>query len=213
MGAKTWMVVYSNGDVPAVLNKNLDTKTDGNLEILKSLFPNNKFNEVESGNLAFTCPGSNTVQIANLGELLVVATEEVAIDNPSKISSRFISFSNYKYIYIFAMHSGSDWFAFSVWDNKTLIRSLSISPDSGIIEDIGEKLSFELEYWAGQRPAVDSDEDEESYPLPFHPLEFGESALLHLMGYQYEGVESLNKIDPEKIVMHCYQKRSWWKFW
>ena len=213
MGAKTWMIVYSNGDVPKAWNKNLDVKSEGNFEILQSLFPNKKYVEIENGSLALTCPRSNNIQIANLGELLVIATEEVAIDNLSKTASRFTSFSNYRYMYVFAMHSVVDWFAFAIWENKKLIRSLSISPDSGIIEDIGEKLAFESEYWAGLHPAIDPEDGEDSYPLPFHPLEFGECALLHLMGYQYEGIESLNKIDPEKIAMHCYQKRSWWKFW
>lgn len=213
MGAKTWMIVYSNGNVPSAWNKTLDVKSERNFEILKSLFPNNKYVQIGNGSLEFTCPKRDIIQISNFSELVVVATEEVAIDNPSKIPSRFISFSNYRYIYVFAMHSVVDWFAFAIWENKRLIRSLSISPESGVIEDIGERLEFECDYWAGLHAAVDPEDEEETYPLPFHPLEFGECALLNLMGYQYEGIEALNKVDPEKVVMHCYQKRSWWKFW
>jgi hypothetical protein len=94
-----------------------------------------------------------------------------------------------------------------------VIRSLSLSPDSGIIEDIGPHLSFEEEYWSNMHPAVDPEDEEESYPLAFHPLDFGENVLLHLMGYQYEGVVSLNKVDPENIIMHCFHKINWWKIW
>jgi hypothetical protein len=36
-----------------------------------------------------------------------------------------------------AMHSVVDWLAFAVWEDNRLIRSLSLAPDGGIIEDIG----------------------------------------------------------------------------
>ncbi|MFD4655933.1 DUF6928 family protein [Kitasatospora sp. NPDC058444] len=52
-----------------------------------------------------------------------------------------------------AMHSVVDWLAFGVWEDGRLVRSLSLSPDSGIIEDIGEPLSFEVPSWARERPA------------------------------------------------------------
>ncbi|MEU6287191.1 hypothetical protein [Streptomyces sp. NPDC046988] len=52
-----------------------------------------------------------------------------------------------------AMHSAVDWLAFAVWEDGRLDRSLSLSPDSGVTENIGEPLPFELPYWAGERPA------------------------------------------------------------
>jgi hypothetical protein len=213
MGAKTWMLVYSNGDVPSIWGKEPALKNDRDIEILKYLFPNNKFSEIESSSLAFSCPPAGDVHISDLGDLLVVASDVIAIDHPSGIPGQFINFKGYKYTYLFAMHSVVDWFAFAIWEHGVLIRSLSLSPDSGIMEDIGPKLSFEEEYWLGKHPAVDPGDEEESYPLPFHPLDFGEGALLQLMGYQLEGFESLNKVDPETIKMHCFRKKRWWKFW
>jgi hypothetical protein len=52
------------------------------------------------------------------------------------------------------MHSVVDWFAFAVWQDGRLKRSLSLSPDSGVLEDIGAKLPFEEPYWSGKHPAV-----------------------------------------------------------
>lgn len=79
--------------------------------------------------------------------------------------------------------------AFAVWDDGKLVRSLSLSPDSGIIEDIGERLPFELPYWEGRQPVEPFPpfEDEDPYPLPFHPLELGERALLEFFGFYVEG--------------------------
>lgn len=213
MGAKTWIIVYSNGDVPSLWQHQPKAKRENLPQILNALFPKKNFVETESGNLAFTNLRSGDVQIADLGELLVVATDAAALDYPSKVPQHFVDYSNYKYIYVFAMHSVVDWFAFAIWENKQLVRSLSLSPDSGIMEDIGEKLSFELDFWSGKCPAVDPEDEEDTYPLPFHPLDFGENALLHLMGYQYEGLIALNKVDPEEIEMACFKSKAWSKFW
>jgi hypothetical protein len=91
---------------------------------------------------------------------------------------------------------------------------LSLSPDSGILEDIGQRLPFEEPYWSDQHPAVD-DEEGEAYPFPFHPLELGEAALNDLFGYQLEGLIDSAQIEPESIPLVRYKRsrsRSW-KFW
>lgn len=89
-------------------------------------------------------------------------------------------------IYAHSMHSVTDSLAFAVWENDALIRSLSLSPDTGVREDIGAPLPFEQPYWDGNCP-VDMDD----YGLPFHPLELGEEALRVFFGYALEGA-----VDP-----------------
>jgi hypothetical protein len=81
-----------------------------------------------------------------------------------------------------------------------LRRSLSLSPDSGIIENVGEPLPFEQPYWAGERP-VDTDEPDQPYPLPFHPLEMAEDALRNLFGFNYEGLYLDDDPDLEQITL------------
>ena len=62
---------------------------------------------------------------------------------------------------------------------------------------------FEEPFWAGDRPAVDQedDDDEDPYPFAFHPLELGEEALGTLFGFVYEGLASVDTIDPEDITL------------
>jgi hypothetical protein len=48
----------------------------------------------------------------------------------------------------------TDWLAFAVWEDGELIRSLNLSPGSGIMENTGEPYGFELHYRAGEHPAV-----------------------------------------------------------
>jgi hypothetical protein len=105
-----------------------------------------------------------------------------------------------------------------------LIRSLSVSPDTGVIEDIGDRMAFEMLYWHGEHPAVDPEEEPHGYPLPFHPLELAEAALREFLGFQLEGIEDPALLAPERIPMLCFDeygrasapaqdKKAWWKFW
>lgn len=88
------------------------------------------------------------------------------MDHPSQLDSKFIEAFSSGTLYLHAMHSGVDFFAFAVWKNGTLQRSLSLSPDSGILDDIGPRLPFEVPFWAGEHPAVDPDDKDDSYLLP-----------------------------------------------
>ena len=118
-----------------------------------------------------------------------------------------------------AMHSVVDWFAFAVWEDGVLRRSLSVAPDEGVMEDIGSRMAFELPYWNGAHPAVDPDEEPDSYPLPFHPLELGEAALREFFGFQLEGYLDAALLEPERIRMLRFEPpgrlpgKAWWKFW
>ncbi|WP_165425412.1 hypothetical protein [Streptomyces sp. BK022] len=122
-------------------------------------------------------------------------------DRPSELPQHLVAASRGRRLYLHAMHSVVDWLAFAVWDDGKLVRSLSLSPDSGVIEDIGERLPFELPYWEGRHPVEPFPpfEDEEPYPLPFHPLELGERALLEFFGFYVEGFSD-EEDAPEPVV-------------
>jgi hypothetical protein len=138
-----------------------------------------------------------------------MAAKEFGIDYPSKLPVSFIR--GHGTVYLHAMHSVVDWFAFAKWNNGHLVRSLSLSPESGILEDIGERLPFEEPFWSGQRPAADG---EDEYPFQFHPLELGEAALKEFFGYQLEGPIDRSLLEPESVLLIKYKRsRSRWKFW
>ncbi len=202
MGAKTWMLVYAEANVPKVLRSAPQLDRSATLQLATSLFPKHKLEAIGEGDPSSTCPPHNEVHLGCFAGVSVVAAKEFGIDYPSKLPERFISAGGSGTIYPHAMHSVVDSLAFAKWINGKLVRSLSLSPDSGILEDIGQRLPFEEPFWSGQYPAVDDDED--SYPLPFHPLELGEAVLKDFFGYQLEGLRepAPSSFQPESFAAH-----------
>jgi hypothetical protein len=214
MGAKTWMLAYVDGNAIEILKSNPQLDRVATSALAKKLFPSEKLEPIDDGDLSFTCPPDNEVHIACFPGLSIIAAKEFGIDYPSKLRSNFLDATTGKTVYLHAMHSAVDWFAYAIWVNGKLERSLSLSPDSGILENIGPRLPFEEPYWSGQHPVCDPEEEECDYPFPFHPLELGEAALLELFGYQLEGLIDPNHLESEKIPLVRFKRtKSRWKLW
>ncbi|MFO0812331.1 MAG: hypothetical protein U0796_03880 [Gemmatales bacterium] len=172
------------------------------------LFPREKLQLAQDGSLFNTSPPEDELLIGCFPGITIVAAAELGIDYPSTLPAHFLKAGGVGVVYLHAMHSVVDWFAFAIWQKGKLQRSLSLSPDSGILEDIGAKLPFEEPYWAGEHPAIDPEDDDEDdpYPFPFHPLELGEAALHALFGYQIEGGKAPD-YDPETVPLMTYQRK------
>ena len=212
MGAKTWMIAYANAKVSQALKDGSQLDRDATFRLATRLFPKDKLEPIGEGNLSYTCPPDSEVHIGCFPAASIVAAKEFGIDYPSKLPASFVSAGSSGTIYLHAMHSVVDWFAFALWNNGKLVRSLSLSPDSGILEDIGQRLPFEEPFWSGQNPVVTDDEDD--YPLPFHPLELGEAALKEFFGYQLEGPVDPSLLEPESVPLLKYKRRRFrWKLW
>lgn len=214
MGAKTWMLAYVDGNAQAILKSRPSLDREAGAGLAKQLFPSLPLQPMDDVDLSYTCPPDEQVLIGCFPGLTIIAAREFGIDYPSQLDRRFLDAANGRTVYLHAMHSVVDWFAYAIWSNGTLQRSLSVSPDDGIVEDLGERQQFEQPYWNGERPACDPDEDEDSYPLPFHPLELGEDALLSLFGYQLEGMLDPSQLAPETVGLQRFARvKPRWKFW
>jgi hypothetical protein len=213
MGAKTWMLVYAESNARQALASGPQLDRDATFQLAKKLFPKEKLEPLSDGDLFYTCPPDDELHIGCFGNVTIIAAKEFGIDRPSELSTSFIDAGGSGTVYLHAMHSVVDWFAFAVWSDRKLVRSLSLSPDNGIIENFGERLPFEVPFWLGENPAVDESEGD-SYPFPFHPLELGEAALCEFFGYMIEGSLISTLINPESIPLVRYRRsRSRWKFW
>lgn len=216
MGAKTWMLVYAEHNAREALRAQPTLDRAATTQLAEKLFPQDRLIPVEDGSLDFTCPPDDIIEIGCFAGVSVVAAKEFGIDHPTQLPRQFLSHGTNGKITLHAMHSVVDWFAYALWDKGTLVRSLSLAPDYGFIENIGEPLAFEKPYWEGLHPALDPEEDPSEYPFPFHPLELGEAALRACFGYVIEGMYESTDIDATTIPLMRFQRHKrtpWWKFW
>jgi len=215
MGAKAWFIAYFDDDPKAVLSNQPKLDRNASRELAERLFPDVTLTSAEDVTLEFLDPQKDQIIIGCYGGVRIVAHYELSNDRPSKIDPRWFDPALGTNAYVHATHSVVDWFAYGLWRNGKLARALSISPDDGIAEQIGDPLPFEKAYWDGQFP-VDDDDDEGSYPLPFHPLELSEASILHHLGFQFEGQISewiCDPIDIPAVTFAMKSDRPFWKFW
>jgi hypothetical protein len=204
MGAKTWMLVYADTatDIRQTLRAQPALDRKATTAFVAGLHHGRKLTEIADGSLLESVnPDDGFVYAGCFPGLTVLCTGEVGIDHPSQIDRRFLKAAGGRTVYLHAMHSVVDWFAYAIWNDKgELVRALSLSPDSGVMENHGKPLPFEAPYWAGERP-LETDSDDEPYPLPFHPLELAEDALRALFGFNYEGMTANDDPDLERITL------------
>ncbi|MER5872212.1 hypothetical protein [Streptomyces sp. NPDC002044] len=208
MGAKTGLLAYADGDITAALREVTEADTTETAGLVERLYPG-WVTEAREGEILSegTYPADGLTYAASFPGVDIVCDRRLMIDRPSQLPEHLVAASAGRRMVLHAMHSVMDWLAFAVWEDGRLVRSLSLSPDSGVIEDIGEPFPFEAPYWAGDHPVeMDPDwEDEAPYPLPFHPLELGEEALRAFFGFILEGRRAPTDIDPDEVRLHGFR--------
>ncbi|GAA1590584.1 hypothetical protein GCM10009678_86140 [Actinomadura kijaniata] len=208
MGAKTGLLAFSDGDVRPLLRRAARPDPAGVEALVRRVHPDHAVEPGEEGALAYsTYPPDDVTYATVLPGAEVLCSRRFMLDHPSELPEHLLTLGEGRRIITHSMHSVVDWLAFSVWEDGALVRSLSLSPDSGVMEDIGEPLPFELPYWAGEHP-VEPDpawDDGEPYPLPFHPLDMGEDALRALFGFILEGAPENDDIDASTVPVRGFR--------
>ncbi|GAA1657344.1 hypothetical protein GCM10009733_063770 [Nonomuraea maheshkhaliensis] len=204
MGAKTSLIAYSDGDLPGLLRTLHRPDASATAALIDRAFPGWAVSPAEPGNLSDDVrPPEDLAYATSFPGVELICSDSFMLDNPSLLPSHLVEASRGRRLVLHAMHSVVDWLAFAVWEDGRLVRSLSLSPGHGVIEDIGEPFPFELPFWEGLHP-VEPDPawgDTEPYALPFHPLELGEVALHVLFGFTIEGDVHPEDVDPEDVAL------------
>lgn len=217
MGVKFWFAVYSDGDARDHLKGLPDPDEAASLTLAETLFG---CEMMPQGLTTFenAAPRGKDVLVGVYPGVTLVAAEELGIDRLSQTEPKFLEQGRNRRLTVHAQHSVVDWTAFAWWEKGVLQRALSVSPDSGIAEDIGARLPFEDVFW--DPPEVIYGEDA-GFPYG-HPLELGEHALAHFIGTQYEGYAEDWLWDTTELSICAFKKGSrkrdagakpFWKIW
>ena len=105
MGAKTWMLVYADGDARKLLTTRPELDLEATSRLATELFPKDRLEPLAAGTLAWTCPPDDEICIACFPGVSIVAAKEFGIDHPSSLSPRFLEMAGSRTLYLHAMHS------------------------------------------------------------------------------------------------------------
>ncbi|MGW0039912.1 DUF6928 family protein [Gordonia sp. NPDC003376] len=194
MGMKCWFLVYTDGDAREVLRRPPTIDIAATDTLVRGLYGPLRF--VADGDLLQSAdPRAGKVAAACFDGATIMAAEQLAV-GPLDLDLRFHSAAQGRAIYLFGLHSVSEWGSFGWWDaDGHLIRAFSGSGDTGFGENLGPALPFEA--------GVESHEryDGESWPSP---TELVEEALADRIGFRFEGVRVPGGPRPSEIPMRIY---------
>ncbi len=166
---------------------------------VKALFPRTTY--ADRGSVDLVEGGFPERSVLNVGTFQggeLVATLDAHLYNPSKLHQRYLKAARGRTLVLLTQRSVNDMFAYARWEDRELVRSISVNPVGGVWEDIGAPEEFEAPYWRGDHPV------DPVYPLSFHPLDLSEAALRSVLGLLFEG-----KPDPALTMPQDVRLLSW----
>lgn len=208
MGAKTALLAFADGDIrPALLGATRSGLAETE-ELVRQVHKGYAVEAIgEATLMGGEYPPDDVTYATTLAGAELLCDRRFMLDRPSELPEHLLAMGAGRRILMHAMHSVVDWLAFAVWEDGKLARSLSLSPDDGVLENIGGPYDFERPYWAGEHSAepMSGWPADGPYPLPFHPLELGEDALRALFGFVIEDYPAPDDIDTDEVHLHAFR--------
>jgi hypothetical protein len=134
LGAKTSLLVFAERNAREALASAPTLDRVKTLQLARNLFPGEKLKPADDITLIDAYTPDNELAVGCFPGVSVVSAKEFGIDRPSTLLRRYIEACGRGTVTLHAMHSVVDWFAFACWTDGKLVRSLSLSPEFGIIE-------------------------------------------------------------------------------
>lgn len=153
MGAKTALLAITDGDLRPALRGASRCDVDEAEHLVRQVHPGHGIAAIGDGTLLDdTNPPDDVTFATVLAGAEVLCDGRLVLDRPSQLPEHLRKLSVGRRMIMHGMHSVVGWLCFAVWEDGVMVRALSLSPDSGILEDIGEHYDFEQPYWAGEHP-------------------------------------------------------------
>lgn len=206
MGAKTALLAFCDGDLPAALRGAQASDPGAAFAVVREIHSSYEVTAADDSTLFETYPPEDITYATVLPGAEVLCDRRLTFERPSSLPASLLERGAGRRIVLHGMHSTVDALSFAVWEDGVLVRSLSLSPGSGIIENLGDPYDFERPYWNGDHPVTPTPGwSDQPYPLPFHPLELGEDALRFLFGFIIEGLPAPDDIDADRVHLHGFR--------
>jgi hypothetical protein len=209
MGAKTGLLIFSDGEAPAALRGARALDGSATADLIQRMYPGWAVEPGDGMTLGEgTYPPDGVCYAASFAGVDVICDRRLMSHRPTRMPENLLNVAGGRRVFFHAMHSVSDVLTFAVWEGGELVRSLSLSPGSGIVENIGNPYGFETPFWAGEhRVELDPEwgDDQPPYPLAFHPLELGEEALRAFAGFVLEGYPAPGDVEPDTVPLNGYR--------
>ncbi|MET7639334.1 hypothetical protein [Streptomyces sp. NPDC005438] len=193
MGLKSALLSFSRGTPREAMRARERSVADPDRtgELLAEVFPGRRLTEVGKADVdAVIWPPEGMVFAGRFPGLDLVCCREWIEDPPTELTDLVRRVGAGRSATAHLTHSTVDLLAFARWEDGVPRRALSVNPDDGIVQDLGERLPVELPYWEGRHPVEASG----TCALPFSPLELG-GALLE----RYFGVEGDHNPDGRLV--------------
>lgn len=202
MGAKAGILALGEGDFAESLRQLPRADAERTAELVAGIFPGYQVEPVRGWPLAdSTYPDDDIVYALSAPGIGILCDQRFILDKPSELPAHVLHLAAGRRVALCAVHSVDDSFAYAVWNDGELVRSLSVSLPRRIIEDIGQPLEFERPFWAARRAFI----DRHPGALGFHPLDVAQQAMRFLFGFALEGTPDPDDIDAGQISMLGYR--------
>lgn len=208
MATDSAIVVYADGIPADVLRAYPVLDKPATRALAERLFPGAELEEVGDQLLADALnPPERVAYVGCFQGLDVVCSWTIMPDRPSLLDPAILAATGRPNAYLHAVHADAGWCAFGVWQAGVLVRACSVGPDSassdrassdrassggGLLEDLGDHLPFERDFWGDGR-------------LTEAPYALGQAALHALLGIALPTDGHLDDVDPELIPVVGYR--------
>ncbi|WP_410578150.1 DUF6928 family protein [Amycolatopsis sp. lyj-108] len=201
MGSKSAILVLSDVE-PAAILRDISGKGQAESKALAERIAGSVSSDARLLPLDLAVwPEPGVVCVSSVAGLQVICSRGFITRTPSELTRLVGELAPDKKGYAVLMDSAEDWTAFAVWSDGRLQRSLSVDPEYGVVEELGDRLNFEGPFWEG----VHSVQESAGYPLPFHPIDLGNKAMREFFGFILEGREDVHSFDPEDVEIWAFR--------
>ena len=192
MGSKCNLIVLADGIPKATIASDAAPDPIRTVSALREFFPGVDFQPTGDTELDDVWPSRGELHACVIDDVFMIADQDIEWFEPTdEISKRLHA----PRAYLFGMHSVSDWGGFVMLEDGRVRRYVNLTCDDGVIDDVGEPLEFEVPYWSGEHDDLEEegydDHEQDGYDdatLRFHPIDFVNAGLRHLVGVQTEGL-------------------------